>query len=121
LENYLAHAFASVTTASNGEALSFSDVQELTSEYEPYKDDKSASLAKLRQYYVIAKIGQNWERGGVKVSNSELKRFFEECGRDAKNGYQVTSFAFEFEKIFNGRVAATKTRNALSLSWIKGA
>jgi hypothetical protein len=56
----------------------------------------------------------------VKVSNSEMKGFLESRGRDAKNGYQVTSFTSELERIFSGKVAAAKTRNALSLTWKKG-
>ena len=86
----------------------------------PSSDDRSASLAKLRQYYVISKVAQHWQEGSVKITNNELKRFFEGLDRDAKNGYQVTSFASEFEKILTDRVTATKTRNALSLSWDKG-
>ena len=120
LEHYLNLAFGSISRKHNGELLSLSEVQQLRSEYEPYSEDKSASLAKLRQYYVISKVEQHWQDGGVKVTNNELKRFFESLGRDAKNGYQVTSFASEFEKIFAEKVVATKTRNALSLSWSKG-
>ena len=120
LENYLNQVFGSITTVSNGEPLSRKDVQQLLAEYQTYSEEKSASLAKLRQYYVISKVEQHWQDGGVKVTNNELKRFFESLGRDAKNGYQVTSFASEFEKIFAEKVVATKTRNALSLSWSKG-
>ena len=120
LENYLNQMFGSIGATSSGEALSLKDAQQLLAQYEPYSEDKSASLAKLRQYYVISKVEQHWQDGGVKVTNNELKRFFESLGRDAKNGYQVTSFASEFEKIFAEKVVATKTRNALSLSWSKG-
>ena len=120
LENYLHQVFGSIATTSNGDALSLKDVQLLLAGYKPYADDRSASLAKLRQFFVISKVEQHWHDGGVKVTNNELKRFFESIGRDAKNGYQVTSFASEFEKIFTDRVMATKTRNALSLSWDKG-
>jgi hypothetical protein len=64
---------------------------------------------------------QNWQDGGVKITNNELKRFLEDkLGQEIRNGYQVTSFANDFEKIFAERVTATKTRNALSLSWSKG-
>ena len=120
LENYLNQVFGSIATTPHGEALSFKDAQRLLAEYQPYSDDRSASLAKLRQYYVVSKVEQHWQEGSVKITNNELKRFFEGLGRDAKNGYQVTSFASEFEKIFTDRVTATKTRNALSLSWDKG-
>ena len=120
LENYLNEVFGSIATVSNGEMLSLKDVQRLLGEYEPYSDDRAASLAKLRQFYVIDKVEQHWREGSVKVTNNELKRFFEGLGREAKNGYQVTSFASEFEKIFTDRVTATKTRNALTLSWNTG-
>ena len=53
-------------------------------------------------------------------TNNEMKRFIEQLGRDAKNGYQVTSFTSEFEKIFADKIAVAKTRNALSLTWNKG-
>lgn len=119
LENYLHQVFGSIAATSNGEILSLKDVQQLLSEYQPYAGDKSASLAKLRQFYVVSKVEEHWQAGSVKVTNNELKRFFEGLGREAKNGYQVTSFASEFERIFEDRVMATKTRNALSLSWNK--
>ena len=118
LESLLNLFFKSSTANEHG--LSLEWVRELRSEYQPYSDDRSASLAKLRQYYVVSKVEQHWQEGSVKITNNELKRFFEGLGRDAKNGYQVTSFASEFEKIFTDRVTATKTRNALSLSWDKG-
>jgi hypothetical protein len=121
LENYLSQVFGSIATSSNDDVLSLKDVQRRLGEYKAYADDRSASLAKLRQFYVISKVEQHWHDGGVKVTNNELKRFFENLGREAKNGYQVTSFAAEFEKIFEDRVTATKTRNALSLTWTKGA
>jgi len=120
LENYLNLVFGSTTPAASGEPLTHKKVQQLFAEYEPYSKDRTASLAKLRQFYVISKVAQHWADGSVKVTNNELKRFFETMGREPKNGYQVTSFASEFEKIFDDRVTATKTRNALSLFWVKG-
>jgi hypothetical protein len=50
-----------------------------------------------------------------------MKSYLEGRGRDAKNGYQVTSFVAEFEKIFTDKVTIAKTRNALSLVWSKTA
>lgn len=121
VENYLNQAFGAVAVTSNDEVLPQKDAQQLLTDFKPYTEDKAASLAKLRQYYVISKVEQNWEASSVKVTNSELKRFLEtELGREVKTGYQVTSFAGDFEKIFSGKVTATKTRNALSLSWNKG-
>jgi hypothetical protein len=70
----------------------------------------------------MQKIEKHWHSATVKITNSELKSFLEkQLGRGIKNGYQVTSFASEFEKIFAGKVTATKTRSALSLSWSKTA
>jgi hypothetical protein len=121
IENYLTQVFGAIDTTSNEEALPLRDVQGLLAEYEPYASDSSASMAKLRQYYVVSKVMQHWQDGGVKITNNELKRFLEDkLGQEIRNGYQVTSFANDFEKIFAGRVTATKTRNALSLSWSKG-
>jgi hypothetical protein len=121
IENYLNDVFGSIAATSNGETLPLRDVRELLAEFAVYAQDPAASLAKLRQFYVIAKVEQHWHDGAVKITNNELKRYLENQGRDAKNGYQVTSFASEFEKIFTDRVTATKTRNALSLFWNKGA
>ncbi len=112
--------FGSIAATSNGETLPLRDVRDLLAEFTIYSQDPAASLAKLRQFYVIAKIEQHWQDGAVKITNNELKRFLESQGRDAKNGYQVTSFAADFEKIFEDRITATKTRNALSLAWNKG-
>ncbi len=120
IESYLNQVFGSITASSTGEELPLQDVRELLAEYTVYSKEASASLAKLRQYYVISKVEQHWQDGAVKITNNELKRFLEGQGRDAKNGYQVTSFASEFEKIFQDRITATKTRNAVSLSWNTG-
>jgi hypothetical protein len=120
IENYLNEVFGSITATSNGETLPLRDVRDLLAEFAVYAQDPAASLAKLRQFYVISKVEQHWHDGAVKITNNELKRYLESHGRDAKNGYQVTSFASEFEKIFTDRVTATKTRNALSLFWNKG-
>jgi hypothetical protein len=119
IENYLNEVFDSIETMSNGEALPLQDVQTLLSAFRTYAGDRSSSLAKLRQFYVISKVEQHWQEGTVKITNNELKHFLESRGRDARNGYQVTSFASEFEKIFANPITATKTRNALSLSWSK--
>jgi hypothetical protein len=105
----------------SGPTLSFAEIRQLRQDFEAYAEDGSASLAKLRQYYVVQKIEKYWHSGTVKITNSEMKSYLEGRGRDAKNGYQVTSFASDFEKIFTGRVTATKTRNALSLVWSKTA
>jgi hypothetical protein len=121
LENHLNQALASILAPPDGLALAFADVRELREDFEAYTKEDNASLAKLRQFYVVQKIEKYWHRSIVRVTNSELKGFLEEqLGREVKNGYQVTSFAGDFEKIFSGKITATKTRSALSLSWNKG-
>jgi hypothetical protein len=123
LENSLRKTFGSITTRStvSGPTLSFAESRQLRKDFEAYAEDGNASLAKLRQYYVVQKIEKYWHSGTVKITNSEMKSYLEGRGRDAKNGYQVTSFVAEFEKIFTDKVIIAKTRNALSLSWSKSA
>jgi hypothetical protein len=122
LENSLRKTFGSITTASvSGPTLSFAKIRQLREELEANAEEDNVSLAKLRQYFVVQKIEKHWHRGAVRVTNSEMKSYLEGRGRDAKNGYQVTSFVAEFEKIFTDKVIIAKTRNALSLSWSKSA
>jgi hypothetical protein len=121
LETYLNRTLSSISTVQDSNRLSFAEIRQLRKDFEAYAEDGNASLAKLRQYYVVQKIEKYWHSGTVKITNSEMKSYLEGRGRDAKNGYQVTSFASDFEKIFAGRVTATKTRNALSLVWSKTA
>jgi hypothetical protein len=118
LENYLNIAFSTAAVTPAGEPLSRKDVQQLLAEYVSYTDGPAASLAKLRESYVVTKVAKHWDTGQVRITNHEVRRFFEERGRDAKNGYQVTSFAPDLEKIFAGKVTVTKTRDALSLTWL---
>jgi hypothetical protein len=121
LETYLNRTLSSVSTVQGSNRLSFAEIRQLRTDFEAYAEDGKASLAKLRQFYVVQKIEKYWHSGAIKVTNSEMKSYLEERGRDAKTGYQVTSFASDFEKIFAGKVTATKTRNALSLVWSKTA
>jgi len=120
LENYLNQTFITISASHDVEKLPLKQVKDLRSEHEKYMQEQDVSLAKLRQYYVISQVEKHWNEGSVKITNSELKRFLEDMGRELKTGYQVTSYAADFEKIFDHKVAATKTRNALSLSWNKG-
>jgi hypothetical protein len=120
LESCLKHTLGSIDVSTNGPSLPFSEVRQLRLEFELHLADSKASLAKLRQYYVIQKIEKFWHKSSVTITNVELKNFLEEQGRTVKTGYQVTSFAAEFEKIFSEKVAATKNRNALSFAWNKG-
>ena len=117
IENFLNQTLGSVPAAQTANPLAFAEIRRLRLEFEEYAQDERVSIAKLRQLYVIQKIEKFWHKASVKISNSEMKGFLESRGRDAKNGYQVTSFTSELEKIFSGKVAAAKTRNALSLTW----
>lgn len=117
LESYLNHTLGSVVTRDDVVTLPYADVQQLRVQLEAYTDNRAASVAKLRQFYVVKQVEANWAAGAVKVTNHELRRFLEHQGRATKNGYQVTSYKAEFEKIFLGKVSASSTRNALSLSW----
>jgi hypothetical protein len=117
LESYLLHSLGSIVIKPDAATLAYEDVQRLRVQLEAYTDDRAASVAKLRQFYVVKQVEENWAAGAVKVTNHELRRFLEHLGRATKNGYQVTSYKAEFEKIFLGKVSASSTRNALSLSW----
>lgn len=97
--------------------LPLGDVKEL---YDIFGEKRQVgtSLANLRQFYIVSKVADNWTKGGVHVSNRDLKRFLEnELKRPVSGGYQVTSFAPEVEKLFDKKVAVKKERNFLSLSW----
>jgi hypothetical protein len=121
LENSLTKIFGSISIVTDGPVLPFAEIRQLREELEANAAEDNVSLAKLRQYFVVQKIEKHWHRGAVRVTNSEMKSYLEGRGRDAKNGYQVTSFVAEFEKIFTDKVIIAKTRNALSLSWSKSA
>jgi hypothetical protein len=120
IENFLNQTLGSAPSVQTTNPLTFAEIRRLRLEFEEYAQDARVSIAKLRQLYVIQKIEKFWHKASVKISNSEMKGFLESRGRDAKNGYQVTSFTSELERIFSGKVAAAKTRNALSLTWKKG-
>jgi hypothetical protein len=120
IENFLNQTLGSAPAAQTADPLAFAEIRRLRLEFEEYAQDARVSIAKLRQLYVIQKIEKFWHKASVKISNSEMKGFLESKGRDAKNGYQVTSFTSELERIFSGKVIAAKTRNSLSLTWKKG-
>ena len=103
---------ASATALSNGH------LSDLHSELSAVVEEDGVSIAKLRQYYIISRVQAHWEAGRVSVTNLEMKRFLErQLGKEVRNGYQVTSYVTEVDKIFEGKVAIHKTRNSLSLSW----
>ncbi|MBX2805744.1 MAG: hypothetical protein KTR19_07220 [Hyphomicrobiales bacterium] len=122
LENLLHYTLGSVaSTSNNGALLANSDIQALLAEYEVVIQSGS-SVAKHRQHYAVLKVHRSWNKEQVNLSNSELKSYLEDkLGREVSSGYQATSYVGEFEKIFDGKVAVTKTRNAISMSWNKKA
>lgn len=121
LESCLSAVLGTSVTTKTGRTLPLSEVQNLRTELSSYTKDEGSSQAKLRQLYVATKIEDYWSRSKVTVTNSEMKRFLEdELKREVKNGYQVTSFSLEIEKLFDNKVLVTKNRNAVSLSWNKG-
>lgn len=122
LESCLSAVLGTSVTTKAGRTLPLSEVRECLAELGSYAKDEGISQAKLRQLYVAGKIEDHWSRSKVTVTNSEMKRFLEdELKREVKNGYQVTSFSLEIEKLFDNKVLVTKNRNAVSLSWNKGA
>ncbi|HKJ63368.1 MAG TPA: hypothetical protein VKA94_15450, partial [Hyphomicrobiales bacterium] len=119
LESLLNHTIGSVMSSSNGAQLSHAEAQALLAEYEVVSQS-GASVAKHRQHFAVIKVHKSWEKEQVNLSNSELKGYLEDkLGREVSSGYQATSYVSEFEKIFDGKVSVTKTRNAISMSWSK--
>jgi hypothetical protein len=117
LEMCLRRCFVGAPGSKRVEALSNGHLNELHSALSEIVGE-GASIAKLRQFYIISRVQAQWGAGRVLVTNYEMKQFLErELGKEVKNGYQVTSFAAEVEKIFDGKVEIKKTRNSLSLSW----
>ena len=99
-------------------ALSNGHLSDLHSELSAAVVEEGVSIAKLRQYYIISRVQAHWEAGRVSVTNLEMKRFLErQLGKEVRNGYQVTSYVAEVDKIFDGKVMIQKTRNSLSLTW----
>jgi hypothetical protein len=120
LESLLHHTLGSFTASTNGGAqLSYADAQALLAEYEVVVQS-GASVAKHRQHFAVIRVHRSWDKGQVNVGNAELKGYLEDkLGREVSSGYQATSYVGEFEKIFDGKVTVTKTRNAISMSWSK--
>lgn len=102
--------------------LEYGRVQQHYVELSTLAQEKGASMAKLRQFYIVSKMQMNWKSGRLRITNIELKRYLEgELGKEIKNGYQITSYAPEIARMFEHKVAVEKTRNALTLSWSTGA
>ena len=94
VEACLRQCFGASTRPQINATLTYATVQEQSSELSTLVQDKSASIAKLRQFYIASKIQTNWRSGRFKITNMELKRYMEaELGKEIKNGYQITSYA----------------------------
>jgi hypothetical protein len=107
-----------VSTSQPKQTITKPEIQEILSNLSAAIESNPQSIAKLRQYFVAERVERNWSRGFASVTNAELKNFLEdELGRPVPNGYQVTSFQTEIEKLFKGCVTTEKTRMALSLTW----
>jgi hypothetical protein len=118
VEMCLKRCFEGTPGGKTADALSNGHLNDLHSELSTAVGEQSVSLAKLRQFYIISRIQAQWGAGRVTVTNFEMKQYMEkELGKDVRNGYQITSYAAEIEKVFDNKVEIKKTRNALSLSW----
>ena len=99
-------------------ALSNGYLNDLHSELSAMVGEQGVSMSKLRLFYIISRVQAQWEVGRVNVTNLEMKKFLErQLRKEVKNGYQVTSYAGEVEKMLDGKAEITKTRNSLSVSW----
>jgi hypothetical protein len=121
IETCLQQCFGGHVTLRTGTALERQFIDQLYDDFSGQTEGVGASLAKRRQYYIVSRVRELWDVGRARITNVELKRILEEAtGKELKTGYQVTSYAGEVTKIFEDRVAVTKTRNALTLSWNTG-
>jgi hypothetical protein len=117
IEMCLRQCFSGVA-GRHADALSNEHLSELQSELSAVMGEQTVSLAKLRQFYVISRVRSHWEMGRVNITNFEMKQFLEgKLGKEVRNGYQVTSYVSEVERMFDGRVDIRKTRNSLSIAW----
>lgn len=98
--------------------LSLHEVQRRVRELEIYMDDGNPSYAKMRQYYVAQQIERDLHAGETRITNMRLKAFLEErTGKKARNGYQISSYIGDVERVFPNKLKAEKTRNGVSISW----
>lgn len=101
-----------------GDALTIHEVQRRVRELEAYMDDGRSSYAKMRQYFVAQQIERDLEAGETRVTNMRLKGFLEErTGKKARNGYQISSYISDVERVFPNKLKAEKTRYGVSISW----
>jgi hypothetical protein len=100
------------------EGLSIHEVQQRVRELETYMGDDKPSYAKMRQYYVAQQIERDLPLGETRVTNMKLKSFLQErTGAAVRNGYQISSYIGDVERVFPGKLKAEKTRYGVSISW----
>ena len=99
--------------------LTFDALQNLQDLLREKANSGRPSQATLRQQFVVDKVMRNFKSGQISISNNELKSFFEKAMHvdRSMNGYQISSHIGDIEKIFEGTVKITKTRNSIKLKW----
>jgi hypothetical protein len=118
IQNCLAKHFDWLGREPAAARLSLADVDRIRGGLARPEEDGPLPLAKLRQIYVLDKISKAWTAGTVSVQNHEVKSYLEgKLNRTVKNGYQVTSFAEDIVKPFQGRLTLEKDRNGIHLKW----
>ena len=121
LESCLKNCLDARVSSKINSALSIRDVQKLRAELHAYAEESTASTAKLRQYYIVSRVEEHWAHGHTKITNTQFKGFLEvKLGRKVPTGYQVSSFQNDVERLFSGKIAVSKNRNGLALSWNGG-
>jgi hypothetical protein len=67
---------------------------------------------------VAQQIERDLQLGETRVTNMKLKNFLEErTGKQARNGYQISSYIGDVERVFPNKLKAEKTRYGVSISW----
>jgi hypothetical protein len=100
------------------DSLSIHEVQRRVRELETYMDDGRPSFAKMRQYFVAQQIERDLLAGETRITNMRLKVFLEErTGKNARSGYQISSYIGDVERVFPNKLKAEKTRYGVSISW----
>jgi hypothetical protein len=118
LESGFRRFISPVDGGAAGDGLSIHEVQRRVRELEAYVDDGRPSYAKMRQYYVALQVERDLQLGETRVTNMKLKSFLEErTGKQARNGYQISSYIGDVERVFPNKLKAEKTRYGVSISW----
>ena len=118
LESGFRRIFAPRDGIAVADSLSLHEVQQRLRELATYIDDGKPSFAKMRQYFVAQQVERDLQLCGTRITNVRLKGFLEEkTGARVKNGYQISSYQGEVERVFPNKLKVEKTRYGVSLSW----